>query len=321
VAGAALGLALGSKFSALFLIPAFVILALIRRPAWKYVPVTAATALMTLAVLYQGHVDVYLPGLQDVMNHYSGGHEAYLFGEISRNGWWYYFPAAFALKSPVGFLALIAIAAGVALWKRPKPSFDALLLLVPASIYLALSLHSNLDLGLRHLLPVYPMLCILVAIAVIRHAPKWLTGACLVLLIIESCSIFPNYLAFFNALCGGPSQGPRYLLDSNIDWGQDTKKLKAWLEPRNIHNVCGIYFGLAMPAHYGIEGTLLPGNDETQARAELDCVAMASVTPLYGLYVPNDKYRWLREHVPVAKIGYSIYVYDLRKQKVPILAP
>ena len=136
------------------------------------------------------------------------------------------------------------------------------------------------------------------------------------LLALESLSINPDYLAFFNWPSGGPSNGPRYLLDSNIDWGQDTRKLKAWLDARNIHQVCRVYFGNAILAHYGIGELPLPGNEDTAERANLDCMAAASVTPLYGLYVPNDRYRWLREKTPVAKIGYSIYMYDLRKNRL-----
>jgi len=136
-----------------------------------------------------------------------------------------------------------------------------------------------------------------------------------VLLTAESASSYPNYLAFFNAAAGGPKAGPRYLLDSNIDWGQDVKKLRSWLHARNIESVCMFYFGNTGVEFYGIPMKYLPRTWETEERERLDCVAAVSVTPLYGLYVPRDSYAWLREKEPAARVGWSIYVYDLRKRK------
>jgi hypothetical protein len=315
--GLALGLALGSKFSAIFLLPVLVIFGLIWRPPLRSIFVIAGVALAVLTVLYGGHLEILLEGLRQQFQHNASGHESYLFGRISTTGWWYYFPAALAVKWPVGILAMLAAATGLIAWKRPRPSLDVLRLLVPAAVFFALCLLARIDIGVRYLMPLFPPLYILIAVAVVRYAPKWFTIAALAVLVVESASIYPHYLAFFNVLSGGPANGPRHLLDSNIDWGQDTKKLKAWLDARGVHRVCRVYFGNAILAHYGIEEAPLPGIDSPQAIRNLDCIVAASVTPLYGLYVQGDPYRWLRAYEPIAKIGYSIYVYDFRKGPKP----
>lgn len=301
LAGVCMGLALGSKFSALFLIPVFAVYAWRTRPTLRALGTMTGTAFLVLAALYRGHVNLYLAGLARLFAHNTGGHESYLFGHISHQGWWYYFPAAFLVKWPVAVLLLIACTA----WKWRQSTT----LLIPLAIYAALCLTAHIDIGIRHLLPLIPFLYVLIAI----HLPRRIAVVALILLAAESLSIYPNYLAFFNFASGGPGQGPRYLLDSNIDWGQDTRKLKSWLDQRGVHKVCRVYFGQAILAHYGIEEEALPGIDEPAAIRNLNCIAAASVTPLYGLYVPNDRYRWLRAYTPVAKIGYSIYVYDLRR--------
>jgi hypothetical protein len=323
-AGAALGLAAVSKFTGLFLLPVLVILALIRRPGWKQLlfALLAAFAVLELVYIpdllrYHHLIPVaYVKGLRTVLEQYREGRVAYLLGEIStKGGWWYYFPVVYLVKAPSALIAFVALCVALVVRKRPRITFEILTVAVPALIYWLFCLRSHMDMGIRHLLPAYILMLPLLAIVAVRYAPKWLTIALVALLAVESLSIYPDYLAFFNWPSGGPGNGPRYLLDSNIDWGQDTKKLAAWLKARGQHEICGIYFGLAVPAHYGIEGHELPGNDDTQERANLDCIAAASVTPLYGLYIENDKYRWLREMTPTAKIGYSIYVYDLRRKR------
>jgi 4-amino-4-deoxy-L-arabinose transferase-like glycosyltransferase len=321
-AGAALGLALASKFSALFLIPVFLLLALIRWPGWKAIVFVALIAYVTLLVPYlpdlvhhPGFIpDSYRIGLRMLLDQDTAGRPAYLLGMISRKGWWYYFPIAFLVKAPAAFVALAAMCVVLLVIKRPRLPFEMIVLAVPALIYWTFCLRSHIDLGIRHLLPAYVLMIPLFAVIAVRHAPKWLSIALTAILLIESLGIYPDYLAFFNWPSGGPANGPRYLVDSNIDWGQDTKKLKAWLAARNIHQVCRVYFGMAVLAHYGIGELPLPGSDEMQERANLDCIAAASVTALYGPFFPAGKYRWLRERTPIAKIGYSIYIYDLRKR-------
>jgi Dolichyl-phosphate-mannose-protein mannosyltransferase len=318
-AGLALGLALTAKFSAIALLPILLLLAILqRRMSIRDVAAALAVAAAVVALVIAPDPHAYLTGLDQTLRKSHEGHEAYLLGMYSQTGWWYYFPVVFAVKTPIGLLLALAIAA-YPLARRPKSplllSSLAPLLLASAAFF-GISMISAVNIGVRHILPVYPMLCVVAAAAITRlPRGRLIATACAAIVAIESASIYPNYLAFFNFASGGPAAGPRYLLDSNIDWGQDVKKLRTWLRARNIPSVCMFYFGNTGVEFYGIPMEHLPRTNEIELRRNLDCVAAISVTNLYGLYVPHDAYAWLRDLKPTAKIGWSIYVYDLRKTR------
>ena len=336
VAGIALGLAFSAKYSTVALIPIFLAVALaawaqrrisMRRAAIAFATVTGI-AIVVVAIVYAPETfrwitfreaaHPFFTGLGEVLRKSHEGHEAYLLGMYSHTGWWYYFPVVFAVKTPLGLLALLAIAAAGLAVRHPRlkeiPS-AWFALGIPTGLFFALSMINAIDLGVRHILPIYPMFCVLGAALAVRL--PWGTAAaiaCAAIVAIESLAIYPDYLAFFNAAAGGPKAGPRYLLDSNIDWGQDVKKLRSWLRARHIDSVCMFYFGNTGVEFYGIPMRYLPRTWETAEREKLNCVAAISVTNLYDLYVPRGSYAWLREREPVARIGWSIYVYDLRKK-------
>src|SRR5262249_29655876 len=136
-------------------------------------------------------------------------------------------------------------------------------------------------------------------------------GAALIaaLVCIESVRAYPYYLPFFNTLAGGSAQGPRYLIDSNVDWGQDLKRLKSYVAAKGGPEGCLSYFGNIDPAYYGIKYRAIP--DGPSAR---DCDIAISVNSLYS---PTGQYDRLRKSTPDARIGYSIYYYDRQKQKLP----
>lgn len=313
LAGLALGAAVTVKFSALFVLPVCLVLTLLRPPPRKVLalglPLAFAVLVAVLLACYRGAGSVYLDGLRELAEHNAAGHESYLLGMISSSGWRYYFPVVFAVKVPFAVLVLTALAA-FALWRKRGDARAHAVLIVPLVIYTAIALFTRIDIGVRHLLPLFPFLYAGLAIVLARRAPTALVALGLFALIAESLAVYPNYLAFFNLAAGGPARGPLYLLDSNIDWGQDTKKLRAWLDAHGNPRVCGAYFGNALPAYYGIEELPVPASASGAARA--GCVVAVSVTPLYGLYAPGDPYRWLRAYEPEARIGYSIYVYDFR---------
>ena len=174
--------------------------------------------------------------------------------------------------------------------------------------------------GERHLLPLYPFLFAGVAAVVANHAwplRKHLLPAITVLLIAESALVYPHYLAFFNFAAGGPGAGPRYLLDSNLDWGQDLGHLRDYWVAQGSPKLCLLYFGNALPEYYGIQADRVPLTGEIAEQESANCLAAVSATPLYGLYMPSGSLDWLRKRAPVAKVGYSIYVYDLRKPVTP----
>jgi hypothetical protein len=280
-------------------------------------------ALYTLGKWFHLPAHAYLYGLNAVADHNAGGHSSYLLGMRSDTGWWYYFPVVFAVKSTMAALALtlVLLAAGLwQAWRRQSLSPMALGLVLPPLFYFAFSMTSGINIGMRHILPVYPFLYV--------GAAAWLTApgnrrigvyalaAVAALQIGECARITPDYLAFFNELAGGPGRGPQYLVDSNIDWGQDVKKLGLWLDAHTGSRRARVYyFGNAQMRYYGIDEMGYPKPLDQQGWDEIDEICVANVTPLNGVYVPLSDLAPLRLREPVAKIGWSMYVYDLRKQK------
>jgi hypothetical protein len=265
----------------------------------------------------------YLLGLNHVADHNAGGHASYLLGMRSETGWWYYFPVVFAVKSTMAALGATLLLLAAALWqawKRQWISPMALGLALPPLLYFAFSMTSGINIGMRHILPVYPFLYVGAAAWCATHA-NWRPGvyllAGLVALQMAECArITPDYLAFFNELAGGPGHGPEYLVDSNIDWGQDVKKLGLWLDAHAGNRRARVYyFGNAQMRYYGIDEMGYPGPLDQKGWDEIDEYCVANVTPLQGVYVPLADLAPLRLREPVAKIGWSMYVYDLRKPK------
>jgi hypothetical protein len=216
----------------------------------------------------------YLYGLAYVAR-FSGWRPAFLAGETRATGWWRYFPVAFALKTPLPLFGLLALAvAAVALPARRQGGgtvtrfrgrrllYRLSPLLILLAGYSTFAVTSHLNIGHRHILPAYPALFILVGATgwFFRRSSAWVGAPVLVLVgwfVVESWWIRPNYLAYFNELIGGPSQGYRYLVDSSLDWGQDLPGLKGWIErhARPGERVYLSYFGSGDPVYYGVHAT------------------------------------------------------------------
>lgn len=193
---------------------------------------------------------------------------AFLLGRYSNTGWWWFFPYAFLVKSTVGEVlvtgALIIGATmrwgrpGVARWGRFRGDCHRLApLLALGLVYGTFSLLSHLNIGQRHILPMYPLLFIMAGALMTVGIDRWLRRTAVVLVLlstVESLWIRPHYLAFFNFLSGGPSQGWRQLVDSSLDWGQDLPSLAKWLHThrRPGERVYLSYFGADNPRYEGL---------------------------------------------------------------------
>jgi len=225
--------------------------------------------------------EAYLYGTAFVNKH-SRARFAFLNGEFGVTGWWYFFPYAFALKTPLALFALLALAAGTLSGKRrltpgtglsserASGFYAAAPLWVLLAVYCLFSVTARVNIGLRHLLPIYPPLFILAGAAARwivwrRRLPAALVIAAALAFAAASLSIRPHYLAFFNALVG-PERGYRHLVDSSLDWGQDLPGLAAWLEAdpgaRSGAPVYLAYFGSSSPASYGVRARALPSYHE-----------------------------------------------------------
>jgi hypothetical protein len=325
LAGVSLGLALLSKFPALLLLPVeAVILGFVfatrRRLPLMRLALSWACALILLLLAYRFDLGPYFQGLE--FQRTSPGHWSYLMGELSSEGWWYYILAAFALKTPVPLLACFVIALLLLITKgiRRTITLDDLVIWLPIVAFFAFFCVELRSIGLRYVLPAYPFIFVAAAGALWRLRQfKYLVAVPLLWYGAATLAARPHYLAYFNELSGGPANGYRYLVDSNLDWGQDLKGLKQFMDSRGIDRVYLSYFGTDSPERYGIAYDWLPSyelkNPDAQATSiniEKHRYLAISVTNLQGVYMePKEMFRWLDKYTPIARIGHSIFVYYL----------
>ena len=190
---------------------------------------------------------------------------AFVAGEYGSTGWWWFFPFAFLVKSSIAELltcATLAVVAGIQSFRAGTPMLLRQMeriapLLCLGVIYTGFSIFSHLNIGQRHILPLYPVLFILAG-AIARPRAGRARAALAILLVgisaAEAYSTRPDYLSFFNQLAGGPKNGWRLLGDSSLDWGQNLPRLSAWLqEHRRINEQVYLsYFGADDPYYRGI---------------------------------------------------------------------
>ncbi len=219
----------------------------------------------------------WLYGLAHV-DRYSRWRPAFFMGEYRTTGWISFFPVAFLLKTPLPALALLALA-GLCLATRPgspgrcgRLRYRLVPLVVLGAVYGGYALTIHLNIGHRHILPLYPVLYIgagAVALGFRRRGVALVTAILLAGQAMVSLAIRPDYLAYFNPLLGGPAHAYEHLVDSSLDWGQDLPGLKRWLEAHaRGEKIYLSYFGSGSPADEGIAATrLADGNFDLGARA------------------------------------------------------
>lgn len=260
----------------------------------------------------------------------TGKWPAFLLGEIREGGWWYYFLVTFLIKTPVPLLIFVVLALLLLRRRWRGDPIRVAFLLLPVLVYFGFVSASGWNIGHRHLLPVYPFLFLLASALVpwVIQQKALVRGGVAALAawyLFSSVSIFPHYLAYFNELVGGPGNGYKYLVDSNLDWGQDLKGLKRYMEEHGIERVWLSYFGTASPDYYGITYDYLPSYVIFQAKQvypdvfRMDKLPLLpgtiaiSATNLQGVYLSPewspDYFERYREQTPIAKIGYSIFLY------------
>ncbi len=253
--------------------------------------------------------EAWLYGLAFVIQ-FSHERGAFLNGAYSLTGWLHFFPYAFLVKSTPPFLIAIGggfiAAVGVARRRIRSIGWSDLLktlrpltpLAVLFAIYWFTSITSHLNIGHRHILPIYPVLFIAAGwLGQWCNRQRWITGVLIAGLLgwhaVESWRIRPHYLAYFNAIAGGPANGWRHLVDSSLDWGQDLPGLKQWLDQNNPAPgrapVFLSYFGTGDPRYEGITATLLPSLPEVgpprpwhTLTGGLYCLSATMLQQVYG---------------------------------------
>ena len=297
------------------------------------------------------HLQIY----QSLQEHYALGHPTFLLGEVSSHGWWWYFPVAFALKTPsaVLLLALYALVrAALSALRRffthslhpfrlpPYASGNgrAVLWLFPL-LYAASSFVSTVNIGYRHLLPLLPFLYIALAHSTVRggcrlrftHASRLAhrvsaIAACALLLwlILSTLAIAPDYLAFFNEIAGGPENGYRALVDSNLDWGQNLWQLRDWMAEHRASHVFYAHYSPARPQAYGINADFLPPDPRAVAFTPwrpAPGLYVIGATVLQGPYAPDANfYAWFRSREPAERLGHALFLYQVEAEEAPAWA-
>ena len=208
---------------------------------------------------------------------------AFMDGKWTLGGWRTFFPYAMWVKTPPALILLfvLALAGWWALWRKGRRQAESGPLAVPpfyeaipfaglTVVYLSIAVMQNMNIGFRHVLPIYPAIYVLMgALGALWLAyKKWIrigTAALLGWLVYESAAVYPNYLAYFSPVVGGPAQGYKHLVDSSLDWGMDLPALKQWLtlhNPGDREPLFFAYFGTGDPDYYGIKSYRLPGRPD-----------------------------------------------------------
>lgn len=246
----------------------------------------------------------YFKGLFMVLTHAGGGHDSFLLGKVSNSGWWYYFPIVFIAKNPIPSLVLIGFAVwGIISFKNDRR--EGLFILVSALVYLLFAMSSKANLGVRHILPIFPLLFIGVA-ALVSFKSKVLRIIIVLLvawLVFEAVVVFPYYLSYFNQLFGGRQNGYKVASDSNLDWGRDLKEIAQYLQinlPGKVY-IDYDWNGLSSLKYYGITAKVAKNLEPSDE----------GYLVIGGSKLNSSEYDWLDSYEVYDKITPSVFVYKI----------
>ena len=291
----------------------------------------------------------YALGLLMVKQRSVGGNTTYFLGEVKKEAWKKYFPFVYFTKEPLPFWGLVIIALGllltrirrvnITIWIRNN--FDKFAMLLWLAIYWYTSITSNLNIGVRHLIPVYGFTYILLTgpiAAIIQNVKRktqnnnlkfkklfffafsFTIYALFGWYLIENIKVYPNYLTYFNQTVGGPSGGYRYVVDSNLDWGQDAKRLADWIRQNNIEEKIHLdYFGWADPSYYYGDKYLYLYRGKYKSLEEFlndnpqgGWIAISATFYMNSREKVDTSYAWLDPVKPITVIGNSIFIWNIR---------
>jgi 4-amino-4-deoxy-L-arabinose transferase-like glycosyltransferase len=257
----------------------------------------------------------------------SAGRLTFLCGQFSVTGWWYYFPLAMLFKTPLTTLVGLALAALVVVSRGLRTGavkmWPVIATAITPVLYMLAAMHTHVNIGLRHVLPVYPYLFIFMGVAAAmawRRMPR-ITAAAIVLLIVglaaETYAAYPDFIPFFNVAAGGARGGLNLLGDSNIDMGQDLPALAAWQRQNPDRQLYLLYWGTADPRYYDIH--YINMYQSTAPRDQITPSGMPKVVAISAAVLTNYKAREadpslfnaVLSQQPIAVLGGSIYLFAL----------
>jgi 4-amino-4-deoxy-L-arabinose transferase-like glycosyltransferase len=255
----------------------------------------------------------FFGGIYEAIAHNERGHNDYLLGKRSTKGWWYFFLVALTVKTPVPFIIFTFIGVFFLLeqarQQKYRQAFEPVICAV--GILIACVLVGNIDIGVRHVLPTYPLFAITagfgaVGLWKVRHHVLLGRSIVIVLLLWQLTTSFlahPDYLAYFNELAGRHPE--RILVDSDLDWGQDLNRLSKKLKELGIKKVAIAYFGWADLDQFG-----LPEFEPLLPNQKVNGWVAASITNIKKY----PGYSWLEKYQPVTIVGKTIWLYNIKKK-------
>ncbi len=282
----------------------------------------------------------YFLGLLMATQRTACGNTVYFLNKVSGTSWWYYFPVVYVLKTPLAFSILTIMSLSLSIFFTKKDfctdiinktknciltHFTEFSMFVALFIYWGTSIMGNLNIGVRHVLPVLPFTYVLVSLGLERGLQKIkkpdtkkilvsLIGILLFWYAGSSLLSFPHYISYFNELAGGTDNGYKYVVDSNYDWGQDLRRLSVWVEEHDVQKIKVDFFGGGDPRYY------LGDKYESLVCAEGPKKGWLAISATFlqsgrGEPINNFEdsrtncYKWLDNYTPVDRAGKSIFIY------------
>ena len=248
----------------------------------------------------------HILGILGLIHHGQEGHGTYFMGQLISHGNKMYFLVAYLIKTPLAGIILF-FSSLIFIIRSQIQEKEVFLLLNIIVFFVAASL-SNLQLGLRYILPIYPLLFIISAASINEWVKKGRKATFAILIfwyIIAAMSTWPNHLSYFNELIGGADNGWKYMRDSNIDWGQDLPALAKYQKLNKIEIIVLEYFGQDKPEIYGIRWQPLQADDKLKPQDKVYAISAQYI----------DIAQWTKNIKPTAKAGKSIFIYDFRNEK------
>ena len=313
--GLALGAAMTVKFSGALLPIVLAGFCLVRKQI-KSLFIMAAACLLVIeaAYLFSSSPLLYFRNMGFVNANHLKNYPFYLFGELKPGGWWYYFLVAFAFKATLPVVVFVVVTA-VEATRGFVDRWGEMILLVSIALFLVATTIFADQVGVRYILPVFPLVFVWVS----RIVPRFLaarSGTVVLAALVawhawSSASAFPNYIPYFNEMAGGAAGGPALLDDSNIDWGQGLKQAAEYVRKRQLENVNIVFFnpfGGPGSEYYGLPKNFREGE-------VVDRMLVRRPTP--GTYIISSHYVARLSHLnpawklykPIDRIGESLWVY------------
>ena len=266
----------------------------------------------------------YLIGLVDVKR-MAEFYPTYIFGKVYAHGKWWYFPVVILIKTTLGMFALVSLALLAMVTGKLRAPRPAAYIFIPWIVYLAVAMMSGLNIGARHILPLYAFAAIFSAggaVALAGAGKRW-AGICGVLIaahVVSAALVFPNYIAYANEAWGGPKNVHNLLSDANVDWAQQLLQVKRWQDRHSDEECWFAYFARPEidPGVYGIHCHALPTPDtgwlggSDIVPASIHGTVLISAGDLSGCEWPTglvNPYRSFQKATPLALIDYGVYIY------------